>query len=160
MKRLVLILLIPVFAIAPILSLIRYIWCVLANENKAWQIALGYDRLMNVAANGDGREPISARANRAKREGRGWGCVLCSLLDKIEENHCEKSSSLEIQTNLKSFLSAVPNQKEHQMKKKAPSKPTPKQVKANEKSTKKNSPAFSSFSSEPDEPPPKFPPNS
>ena len=92
MKRALLTLLILVFALAPLLSLIRYTWCALVNTERAWKIAIGYDRLMNVAFNGSVSETISARANRSKIEGKRWGCILCNLLDKIDKNHCEKSA--------------------------------------------------------------------
>jgi hypothetical protein len=33
-------------------------------------------------------ETISARAGKARRRGRRWGCVLCWMLDLIDTNHC------------------------------------------------------------------------
>jgi hypothetical protein len=61
------------------------------NENRAWAIIKSFDRTGNAAFNGRDDELISTRAGRGKREGRyGW-CLLCWLLNKIDELHCEKS---------------------------------------------------------------------
>lgn len=91
MKRHYLIALIPVLAIAPLLSMVRFIWCILRAPEKARQIAIGYDQLANVAMNGDPDETISSRAGRHARARERWACWLCGLLDKIDPNHCEKS---------------------------------------------------------------------
>lgn len=90
--RLALAALIPALAIAPLVGLARYLWCVLFSPQRAWQIAIGFDQLVNVAANGDVDETISSRAHRARTEGRRWGCVLCGLLDKFDRDHCLKSA--------------------------------------------------------------------
>ena len=34
-------------------------------------------------------ETISARAGKAQRRGKRWGCVLCRFLDLFEKGHCE-----------------------------------------------------------------------
>lgn len=92
MKRWVLILLIPALIAAPLLALLHYLWAVAINPNRAARIAVGFDQLANVAANGSSTETISARAYRAQGEGRRWGCVLCKLLDKIDKDHCRKAA--------------------------------------------------------------------
>lgn len=69
----------------------RMLWCVFFSQAKAWVIAKGFDRTGNAATNGSDREFISTRANRARKEGRRWGCILCRVLDWIDPNHCEKS---------------------------------------------------------------------
>ena len=91
MTRLRLIALLPVIALAPLLALVRYCWCITTNPAKARRIAIGYDQLANVAFNGHEDETISSRAARAKDNGRKWGCVLCRWLDMLDKNHCEKS---------------------------------------------------------------------
>lgn len=92
MRRLALVALIPALTIAPLIGLARYLWCIVSNPARAWRIAVGFDQLVNVAANGHEDETISSRAHRARSEGRRWGCVLCKLLDKLDENHCLKSA--------------------------------------------------------------------
>lgn len=89
--RLRLVLLLPVLAIAPVLAMARYCWAIASNPQRAWRIAVGFDQLANVAANGNEDETISSRAARARDEGRRWGCVLCSFLDRIDPGHCENS---------------------------------------------------------------------
>lgn len=91
MSRTVLIALLPVLTIAPLLALVRYLWTVLTNPSRAWRIAIGFDQLVNVAANGHEDETISSRAARVRDEGGRWGCVLCKWLDKLDPNHCDKS---------------------------------------------------------------------
>lgn len=94
MSRVVLLLLIPVLALAPLLALVRYLWAIITNPARAVRIAIGYDQLVNVAANGDEDETISSRADRARENGRRWGCVLCRLLDRLDPDHCKKSRGI------------------------------------------------------------------
>lgn len=91
MRRCWLLLLAPVLAVAPLLALARYLWAIVTNPAKAWRIAVGYDQLANVAANGSEDETISSRAARARDNGRRWGCVLCRILDHLDVDHCDKS---------------------------------------------------------------------
>ena len=91
MNRAVLLMLAPVLALASALALVRYGWAVITNPAKATRIAIGYDQLANVAANGSEDETISSRADRARANGRRWGCVLCRLLDRLDPDHCRKS---------------------------------------------------------------------
>ena len=93
MKRWALLLLIPALMLAPVLALLHYCWAIIINPERASRIAVGFDQLANVAANGSSAETISARAYRAAGEGRRWGCVLCKLLDKIDKDHCRKAAS-------------------------------------------------------------------
>lgn len=92
MSRWILLLLIPVLITAPVLALVHYLWAIAFNPARAVRIAVGFDQLANVAANGSSTETISARAFRAAGEGRRWGCVLCRLLDKIDKDHCRKAA--------------------------------------------------------------------
>ncbi len=92
MKRWALVLIAPVLLIAPILAFCHFVWAILFNPARAVRIAVGFDQLANVAANGSSTETISSRAYRAQQEGRRWGCILCRLLDKIEKDHCRKAA--------------------------------------------------------------------
>ncbi|MCK9389864.1 MAG: hypothetical protein M0Q22_15925 [Sulfuritalea sp.] len=58
---------------------------------RPMHIAIGFDQLVNAATGGSEDETISSRAGRLRREGRGWACVLCWVLDKLETGHCERS---------------------------------------------------------------------
>lgn len=93
MRRWALLLLIPALILAPVLALLHYGWAIMSNPSRAARIAVGFDQLANVAANGSSTETISARAYRAAGEGHRWGCVLCRLLDKIDKDHCRKAAS-------------------------------------------------------------------
>lgn len=95
MMRILLILLLPLLALASALAGLRYVWAVIANPRRAWRIAVGFDQLANVTANGDEDETISSRAAKARNAGRRWGCVLCRVLDRIDKDHCTKSLELD-----------------------------------------------------------------
>lgn len=69
----------------------RYLWCVMTNTGKAWNIAKMIDETGNVDANGRVNETISKRAALAQQRGTKWGCVLCKLLNAIQTHHCEDS---------------------------------------------------------------------
>lgn len=90
-ERLLLLLLTPLMVLALLAALLRYLWALLTAPTKAWGIARAFDRVFNVAANGSERETLSSRAERARREGRAWGCWLCRVLDRLEPDHCERS---------------------------------------------------------------------
>lgn len=73
------------------------LWMVAAafkGNDRYWRIAKGYDRVGNAATGGMDTETVSSRANRARAEKRRWGCVLCRVLDWIEEDHCSKSAGI------------------------------------------------------------------
>ena len=78
-----------------LLAPVRAVWSVLArNGDDAWEIIKAYDRLANASANGDSRETISSRAQRASVERRRWGCILCTLLDRIDKGHCPRAAGV------------------------------------------------------------------
>ncbi|WP_043330533.1 hypothetical protein [Curvibacter gracilis] len=93
-QRVYLLMLLPVVALAPLAALVRYLWAVATNPGRAWGIARAFDRVFNVAANGDERETVSSRAARARDEGRAWGCVLCRLLDRLDAGHCDQAKGV------------------------------------------------------------------
>ena len=77
---------------AALLAPLRAIWALLTGDtNQALEIAKGYDLLGNTVLNGEAGEYISTRANRARAEGRLWGCCLCRLMDWITKDHCKNS---------------------------------------------------------------------
>ena len=45
-----------------------------------------------IPANGVNTETLSSRANRARSEGRRWGCILCRWLDWLDPHHCRDSA--------------------------------------------------------------------
>ena len=58
---------------------------------RPWHIAIALDQLANATTGGSEDETISSRAGRLRKEGRGWACVLCLVLDWIQDGHCDKS---------------------------------------------------------------------
>ena len=67
-------------------------WALLTGDtSQALEIAKGYDLLGNTVLNGEAGEYISTRANRARSEGRLWGCWLCRLMDWITKDHCKNA---------------------------------------------------------------------
>jgi hypothetical protein len=72
------------------------LWMLLAifffpGSDRAHHIVIAYDQLGNATTGGSEDETISSRAGRLRKEGRGWACVLCKLLDWLQSDHCEKS---------------------------------------------------------------------
>ena len=89
MKRWPLILIwFALWLVAP-LALVRMAWAIVRAPKRAWLIAIGFDDLGNVAANGKLGQTISSRAAHA-RPAR-WGCLLCALLDRLDPGHCDRA---------------------------------------------------------------------
>lgn len=84
---------IVIFLGCQVTHVIASVWMLLAalaGSKRAWTIILGYDQLGNSATGGEPGELISTRANRERKEGRRWACVLCRLLDRIDPGHCDR----------------------------------------------------------------------
>ena len=94
MRRLLMLPLLLLFALAAVFGLLRFVWAVFTNETKAWAIAKAFDRLGNAVTNGADTETISSRAAKARDQHRLWAVVLCALLDLIECDHCNKSRGI------------------------------------------------------------------
>lgn len=94
MKRLILIAIVVLAQFAHMVSSLWILGCavVAPDSKRAWTLALGYDYLGSAATGGALSETISSRADRARDEGRLWGCVLCRLLDWVQKDHCRKSA--------------------------------------------------------------------
>ena len=92
-KRLLLLLFLVIGFGGYILSAVWMIMCIIfaPNGTRAKHITLAYDQLGNATTGGDIDETISSRAGRLRKQGRGWACVLCKVLDWLDKNHCEKS---------------------------------------------------------------------
>lgn len=77
--------------LAHIVASVVMIAAIFNAHPRGRRVAIGYDQLGNVATGGSEDETISSRAGRGTREGRVIWCLLCKMLDWIEENHCEDS---------------------------------------------------------------------
>jgi hypothetical protein len=90
-------LLLTVFLIAGLIgSVVALVWllaCIVFSPYgpRPIHIAIGFDQVVNAATGGNEDETISSRAGRLRKEGRGWACVLCWALDKLQKNHCDDS---------------------------------------------------------------------
>jgi hypothetical protein len=85
-----------IILLAQVAHVIGTVWMILAaigGRQRFWDIAEGYDLMFNPLSGGKAGEFISARANRDRKEGRRWACVLCRLLDKIDPGHCDRYQS-------------------------------------------------------------------
>lgn len=89
--RLALLLLFPLLMVGLLYTALRYLTCIIGNPAKAWHVALMIDETCNVDVNGRVNETISARAAKAQKRGSKWGCLLCGLLNWIQQNHCQKA---------------------------------------------------------------------
>ena len=95
MKRLLLLLLTPLFIITFVLWVIQYFWLLIANPERAWTLAVSGDQLANTVFNGNPDETISSRSARHcigdPKDVEKWACLLCKLLDKIDKDHCKNN---------------------------------------------------------------------
>lgn len=84
-----------IWIICVIGSVVAATWMLCAlivGSDRAWDIAIAFDRVVNVATGGKNTETVSSRAERARSEGTKWGCVLCKFLDRLQPNHCADSA--------------------------------------------------------------------
>lgn len=89
--------LVGIFLICQFAHIVASLWmlaAIITGSDRYWSIAKGYDRVGNAATGGMDTETVSSRANRARNEGRRWGCLLCRVLDWIEKDHCSKSAGI------------------------------------------------------------------
>jgi hypothetical protein len=56
-----------------------------------WRVLIAFDMFMNAVFRGKTGQTISSRAADARSTGKAWGCVLCRLLDRLDNQHCEKA---------------------------------------------------------------------
>lgn len=54
-------------------------------------VATAFSVLANALLGGRRCETMSYRAARAQRAQRRWGCVLCKILDAVDDKHCQKA---------------------------------------------------------------------
>lgn len=90
-RRQILLALLPLLALGLLATLIRYTWSTFTNPSRSWLIAVAIDATSNVAGNGTWGQTISARAARARCDGRWWGRALCWLLNEVNPGHCDKA---------------------------------------------------------------------
>lgn len=96
MKRLILL---GLWILCQFAHLAGSIWMLIAimghpDSRRAMIIALAYDQLGNAVTGGDPDETISSRADRARAQGRRWGCILCRMLDAIDKDHCARAKGV------------------------------------------------------------------
>ena len=91
MKQLGRFLLVVLMPLATLVAMVRYAWAVFTSPARALVIAVAFDRMANAALNGDGTETISSRAARARDDQHPWACVLCRVLDWLDNDHCNRS---------------------------------------------------------------------
>lgn len=77
-----------------LLALVRLagaaLWLHKTGDHGYWlNLLVALDELGNALTGGDPGETISSRAAKARNEGREWGCLLCRLLDWIQNDHCK-----------------------------------------------------------------------
>lgn len=73
------------------LAMLRMLFCIATNQDKAFIQAKGFDRVGSAMTNGSDDEYISTRAYEAMIKRKRWGCILCRMLDYLEREHCKKS---------------------------------------------------------------------
>lgn len=74
----------------PVVGLAVVLVAALGSHDRAWNALVGFDQTLNALTGGSEDQTISARAYEAQGKGKAWGCVLCKLLDLIDNDHCKK----------------------------------------------------------------------
>lgn len=64
-----------------------------------FNVSVSFDELLNAISGGHPDETISSRASKARNNGKGWGCILCKVLNFFEEDHCDKVILFTIRSN-------------------------------------------------------------
>jgi len=54
-------------------------------------VMVAVDDTLNVVFGGKVGETVSAHAATARRDGRLWGCWLCSALEVLWPGHCDRA---------------------------------------------------------------------
>ena len=78
-------------ALGGVLATVWMLLAAIAGSKRAWVLAIAFDQLVNAATGGDPDETISSRAARGRDMRLPQWCLLCKLLDAIEDDHCNKS---------------------------------------------------------------------
>ena len=63
------------------------------HEAYLHRLLVGLDQFMNVAADGDPDETISARSQRLASKGNRFGTFMIWWLDKIQKNHGQQAEA-------------------------------------------------------------------
>lgn len=80
------------FAMALAGNLLAFGHVFAGSLERAFRVAKANDQALNAALGGSEDETLSSHANRARKERRRWGCILCGLLDAVQPNHCADSA--------------------------------------------------------------------
>lgn len=99
MSRLALVALWLLCAAAAAVALVWMALAILAGSDRAWRIALGFDRLGNAVAGGDDGEYISSRCwrYRAEQPYRALRVVIDSVAGRAgQRDHCRASYGGEV----------------------------------------------------------------
>jgi hypothetical protein len=91
MNRLTLLVFFLACQVAHIGASIWMLCAIIVGSPRAHRIAMAYDRVGNAATGGSDLETISRRAARGQREGNKNWCLLCRLLDKLDQDNCKNA---------------------------------------------------------------------
>lgn len=64
-----------------------------AHEQYLHRVLVALDQFMNVMADGDPDETISARAARAAEKGKPWGVAMSRFLNLFQQDHGPKAQA-------------------------------------------------------------------
>lgn len=68
-------------------------------KNYIFNVLVGLDQFANAILGGSPQETISSRADKAMKEGKRWGCILCKFLSWLQKDHCQKSVEPNVGSN-------------------------------------------------------------
>lgn len=78
-----------VIYIGQILVTPLWLYAIVFDDKRAWDMMVAYDRFANAALNGDPKQTLSERAYFGMQRGSVPWCLLCRLLSLFHKDHCE-----------------------------------------------------------------------
>lgn len=66
-----------------------WLYAIVFDDGRAWNMMVAYDRFANSALNGDPKQTLSERAYYGMKNGSISWCLFCRLLSVFHKDHCE-----------------------------------------------------------------------
>ena len=87
-RSIILVAILPILIVGQIVSLLAYLYAIVANQSEAWNIAIAIDDVGNVSFNGSLGQTISSRCAHSTSH---LCRALCWVLDQVDPGHCQRA---------------------------------------------------------------------
>lgn len=94
-----------------------WLYAIVFDDERAWNMMVAYDRFANSALNGDPKQTLSERAYYGMKNGSIPWCLFCRLLSVFHKDHCEsvvgaavdgvRPDTIQESSNKESFLDFI-----------------------------------------------------